>query len=537
MTPGEWSRFNVAVELSPIDDTFVFNAGQGSVLSTRGVTLDIAPNAFIYPDGTLVDGDIQLMITAPDIPKEGLRAAPGSFIGINDDDEYVDILSFGYFDLQAWQDGEPLNLSSDDVVEVTYTLSDGLPADTLRHLTDDVPLWWWDPDLAKWDFIEDVALVEEDDGTRSLTTMLPHFSSWNYDSVYSSSCVEVAAIDLAGNFIDGAQIQLTGTSYTAASAAYTSAMTVGGTTNSIGGVVWGLAGGSADVTASIILDGEVYSESVNYQLKSDVSRGSDCPYSLEIELPLCLLGGQVSLSLVETGGADAYRNTTVGGFGYFFEPSAEHELCSVGYQGFALDSCTLVEGSGISDYAEWGLSLVEAGETVRFSDESIDADLEHTTGADSDAHYVLNTLDVNGLSGMIRPDRSYDLTIQGDTEGLPGAELDSVITMRKDVSFPSLDTDEMLVFDQDEPFSLNFTAEQDELGVFVSITTENADTLFCRFEDDGSLTIPASDLQSLETGPVSVNFFRADEQFFRLPYGALGRANSFNMRVLAGAVY
>jgi hypothetical protein len=36
---------------------------------------------------------------------------------------------------------------------------------------------------------------------------------------------------------------------------------------------------------------------------------------------------------------------------------------------------------------------------------------------------------------------------------------------------------------------------------------------------------------------VSVNFFRADEQFFRLPYGALGRANSFNMRVLAGAVY
>ena len=138
---------------------------------------------------------------------------------------------------------------------------------------------------------------------------------------------------------------------------------------------------------------------------------------------------------------------------------------------------------------------------------------------------------------VLRVGRSYDLTIQGDTEGLPGAELDSVFTMRKDVFLPSLDTDETLVFDQDEPFSLSFTAEQDELGVFVSITTENADTLFCRFEDDGSLTIPSADLQSLETGPVSVNFFRADEQFFRLPYGTLGRANSFNMRVLSGSVY
>jgi hypothetical protein len=524
VTLGDWRQFDLSISLSPVGQTFTFDNSVGGSFAEGTLSVEIAAEAFYYEaTGEPVTGEVTLHVTAPDVGLT-IKGAPGDFVAIDPssgDDTLIH--SYGFFDIQAWQDGEQLNLVSDEVVSIHMEITDNLRSDSEAALGETIPFWWWNLDTARWEWVMDLEVQTGEDGERYVEADLPHFSSWNCDDTGSTSCVDVLVQDVMGNPIDGALISLEGTSYSGSYSNYSE--------NDDAGVpLLGLASSTANLSASMTIGGETYTTTQEIGLPSQIAT-SDCPETVIIEIPICIAAGSVAVTKISTVTTAGYSEPILGGFGYFFEPDGDYDFCSTGYSGMAFDSCDIVPAEELGR-SGWGIDLVPAGDIVRVGNDMVDIDLERTSSNDEDVYYSLSTDDVMGLGPYVQGGYVFDITLEGEDGGYPGITDEDVVTMPETVTITSPDPEGDVAFDRDENFEIEYVAEFDPMGIFVTIQAQtgagdNA-VLFCRFNDDGNMSIPSSDLQELASGDSSVMLFRADEAFFEMPYGYAGRANTLN---------
>jgi|GEM_PF-7047727 len=530
VTLGDWQQFDMSISLAPVGATFVFDSADGGTFDEGQLRVNITGGAFYNErTGETVTGDVTLHITAPDVGLT-IESAPGDFVAINPDDGSESLIhSYGFFDIQAWQGGDELNLVSDDVVEMRLDISENLREDSVAELGDTVPFWWWDPATARWEYVMELDILTDADGSY-VEAYMPHFSAWNTDDYANTTCIDVAVVDVMGNPIEGSLISMNGTTYSGSYSNYS-------TTDSAGVPLLGMVTGGVDISASMSVNGETYSNTESTVLPATAAQ-SDCPDFIEIELPICIAAGNVSVSKLQTISGDGYATPTLGGFGYFFEPDGGYDFCSTGYEGKAFESCEIVDSDDLNR-SDWGIDLVPAGDLVRVGNDAVDVDLERT--GDEDVYYSLSTDDMMYLAPYVEGGYLFDVTLEGEDEGYPGITDAEVVAMPEMVDIIDPDPEGEIAFDRDQDFSIEFVGQDDEMGIFVTMSTqldagENA-VLFCRFNDDGSMTIPSSYLTDLEPGPTSVQVFRADEEFFEMPYGYAGRANTLTSTVITATAH
>ena len=532
VTLGDWQQFDISISLAPVGATFVFDSDEGGSFSEGQVSVDISGGAFYSrTTGEPITGEVTLHITAPDVGLT-IEGAPGDFVAINPDDGSENLIhSYGFFDIQAWQGDDELNLVDDDVVDMRLDITENLRDDSAAELGDTVPFWWWDPETARWEYVMELdILTDEETGQRYVEADMPHFSAWNTDDYARTTCIDVAVIDVLGNPIEGSLISMSGTSYSGSYSNYSS-------TDPAGEPLLGMTGGAVNITASMAVGGETYS-ATEAAVLSTTTATSNCPDFIEIELPICIAAGNVSVSKIQTITTDGYATPALGGFGYFFEPDGGYDFCSTGYEGKEFESCELIDADDLNR-SDWGIDLVPAGDIVRVGNDAVDVDLERT--GDEDVYYGLSTDDILYLAPYVEGGYVFDVTLEGEDGGYPGITDAEVVTMPEPVDLIDPDPEGEIAFDRDEDFTIEYVGQDDPMGIFVTMSAQlNADdsaVLFCRFNDDGDLTIPSSQLGDLDAGDTSVMVFRVDEEFFEMPYGYAGRANTLTSAVMTATAH
>jgi hypothetical protein len=270
----DWETRSLKVELQPVGRTFRFLAEDGAHLQEGDLELRLPPQAFVNARGQRISGEMELDLTVSDIANDGLAGAPGSFRGVGADGVERSIMSFGFFQVEARQGDELLNLAEDATAEVSFRVSDEMTRSQEELLGDTVDLWWWNPDEAIWEFT-DASMVEEDaSGERTMRAELPHFSSWNFDEAYESSCAEFHVVDAMGNPVVGAWLQMSGISYEISHySGYEEGSTDEDGVLTLMGAPWGMA----ELGVSVTMDGGTIEQTYTVGLEDVYEDPSSCP--------------------------------------------------------------------------------------------------------------------------------------------------------------------------------------------------------------------------------------------------------------------
>ncbi|MFN3266078.1 MAG: PKD domain-containing protein [Deinococcales bacterium] len=161
----------------------VLDAGiGGSLVGADGVTLQLPANALERPDGTPVNGMVNVSMTPLDVTQSaGLRTFPGAFAGLEPNGNRTGIVSLGTTEFALEQNGQRLNLrpGSSAVVRLPMYANSDLGG-MVYTPGSSVPLWSLDERTGIW--------VQEGTGTvvstptgLALEAQVGHFSWWNAD--------------------------------------------------------------------------------------------------------------------------------------------------------------------------------------------------------------------------------------------------------------------------------------------------------------------------------------------------------------------
>ncbi len=165
----------------------------GEFIGADGASVNIPQQAFEKPDGTSVDGEIELYITPVDIQDEIIaNAFPGSFYGLPNADEIPDgedpqqqLVSYGVVNYSFFADGEELQLKQGVLADLQLPIyaDSNLYGDDIQ-LGESIPLWTLDETTGLW-IQEGVGTVVENPSVASgfsLNAQTSHFSSFNIDA-------------------------------------------------------------------------------------------------------------------------------------------------------------------------------------------------------------------------------------------------------------------------------------------------------------------------------------------------------------------
>jgi hypothetical protein len=536
----DWETRNLRVELQPVGRVIHFLAEEGERIREGDLEMVLPPSAFVDSQGRTVSGEIELDLTVSDIENHGLAGAPGSFRGIDRDGIERSIMSFGFFQVEARQGEELLNLAEGVTAPVRFRVSDNLSEAQEELLGDTMDLWWWNPETAIWEYTDTAMVVDSASGELEMRTELPHFSSWNFDWAYPSSCAEFEVVDGLGLPVVGVHLQLSGISYDITHySGYEE-----GTTDEDGRLtLMGAPWSQGELLASMVLDGESVEQSFLIELQDTYEDPTSCPYQYRIVMPLCFVGGDLVLSSVSTWRGDGsplpVRMST--GVGMFYEPMGIGNLCENPNQ-------DLLPGWQITDPGDGGggelgtgvevenlldpdvLTVLPAGDLIRFSDGD-DLELDLTAfeiDEEGGAIYDLEYEDGAGLD--LWPEDSVDLTVrvQGEPAGLPGFELPNALMLPGPVR--PLDADSGAVIRCNGAASVQVTDPGDDMNTLVSVVLADGRMALGVVEPGNTIEIPewiASELPRGEEFQFST--VRSNYAFERLPSGTYGRLQASNI--------
>jgi len=179
----------------------------GSATGMRNASVVAAPGAFVRGDGTVVEGQVQVHLTAlnPAIAGE-YDAYPGDGLARDQAGELVQLETFGVLDVTVRQDGEELNIADGMTIEVQIPLPDPAPA----VIPETMPLWSFDEEAGVW---AEEGMLTLDLEAGVYRGELPHLSPWNADQALTATCVRGRAQDADGNALAGSTVFAQGVDY------------------------------------------------------------------------------------------------------------------------------------------------------------------------------------------------------------------------------------------------------------------------------------------------------------------------------------
>ena len=195
----------------PVGRTQTFDAEAGGLLAEGGFVVSFPPGALA------ATGVVEVTISPIQILTEELGAFPGDFEGLDSGGAGVLLETFGLMDVVITQNGVPVPLKPGAEARLEFPLPEG------SNLAGAVPLWFFDPATGLW--------KEEAIGTVGPSSVLPgftavigsvaHFSWWNADQPYETTCMRGVVVDHLGVPVAGAAVIASGQDYSGTSYATT----------------------------------------------------------------------------------------------------------------------------------------------------------------------------------------------------------------------------------------------------------------------------------------------------------------------------
>ncbi len=219
-SPAGTATSYIALSMLPVETIGAIEAEVGGrVTAPSGAIVDLPAGGIVDADGHSVTGVIDVELTYLDPSNiAALEASPGDFNALRADGTLAMIESFGMIDVTLRQGDALLNLA--DGAEATIEIP--VPAVSIDNAPSDVPLWTYDFDRGLW--VEEGALVATDlGGAIAYSGTVGHFSWWNADQVYDTTCLHVCVQDRDGRPVAGAVVVATGLDYNGQSQATTGA--------------------------------------------------------------------------------------------------------------------------------------------------------------------------------------------------------------------------------------------------------------------------------------------------------------------------
>jgi hypothetical protein len=195
----------------PVGRTQTIDPEIGGVLAEGGFVVSFPPGALA------ATGPVEVTISPIQVFAPELGAFPGDYQGLDAGGAGVLLETFGLMDVLIRQNGEPVQLKPGMAARLEFPLPEG------SNLAGDVPLWFFDPATGLW--------KEEAIGTVGPSSVLPgftavigsvaHFSWWNADKPYETTCMRGVVVDHLGNPVAGAAVIASGQDYSGSSYATT----------------------------------------------------------------------------------------------------------------------------------------------------------------------------------------------------------------------------------------------------------------------------------------------------------------------------
>lgn len=165
-----------------------FDGSQDSeVKGDDGAQVAVKANAFENAQGETISGDIKLHITPVDVSNDSAEQGgfPGSFSGITDDDEAVNIVTYGTTEFVFTDDdGNELQLKDGETADIL------LPIYLTKHMDgtpikagDKIPLWHLNEETGIWlqEGEGEVVVSSSSPTGWALSGTVSHFTWWNVD--------------------------------------------------------------------------------------------------------------------------------------------------------------------------------------------------------------------------------------------------------------------------------------------------------------------------------------------------------------------
>ncbi len=176
-------------------------------------TIFIAANTLVNADGSAFTGTATIKFTAFDPVSNSVF--PGEHEGVRSDGSTVPIMSFGFVNVDAEDaSGNALNLAPGSMAALSFSVNSSIQSKAPAT----IPVWYFDEAEGRW--------KEEGVGTLNGTNYeasIPHFSFWNYDSVYDTSFLSGKVTDCMGESVANATVVFSDYTRTWTTTAYTDA--------------------------------------------------------------------------------------------------------------------------------------------------------------------------------------------------------------------------------------------------------------------------------------------------------------------------
>lgn len=163
-----------------------FDAEKGAIIHQGPLTLDFEPQDLAFEDGSPIHGEVDVIATAIDPRERGhISAAPARLEGISLSGAEVGLVSYGMLEVEIFQGTRRVQVRPGQTVRTSFQLGEKAGLST----GDTVPLWHHDTSRGLWvQERERDATVRSANGELAVEAELPHFSSWNFDSLADATC-------------------------------------------------------------------------------------------------------------------------------------------------------------------------------------------------------------------------------------------------------------------------------------------------------------------------------------------------------------
>ncbi len=200
--------------LLPVAYTGTIDPTLAQTVTVPGSTASVAlaANSLVTASNAPPSGNVSVSVTPID-PSSNPQIMPGDF----STDAGGQIESFGALDVTLRDaTGAPLNLASGTSSTINIPVAAGTTP------TPTMDLWYYDSATGQWTQQGTLTLG----GTapnQYYTGTVSHFSTWNADQLYNTTCVTGRVVDANGNAVGNARVDSEGQGYIGTSLAYSAA--------------------------------------------------------------------------------------------------------------------------------------------------------------------------------------------------------------------------------------------------------------------------------------------------------------------------
>jgi len=529
-TLHSWETVASNASLIEADGLVAIDSTTPSNVEVFGTKIRFVENSFFNPGGSLYTGEVTVQVTHVDPSTHEVWGAPTDLTALGhstpsdttkDVANVSQLVSYGMVDVALFgADGQELMISSDMPAFLEIPITNGdLPEVYQLSPGDTQSSWSSDPSVGTW-VEEGVGTVVEEDGVISFQFEASHFSWWNCDQGFVPSCASGRILDITGFPVRGAEVTCDGAqSFSTA------------TTDDDGYFVCSvLVGDEVTFTATTVVDNRLWSQETVQFMDGEGSSAAECEPIKNLDIDVCRLAGTINVqNVVGTTEVDAeMQSDNVGAF--FWEPPGDLKYCNDPLESLNVGDCwvgtheevqrAFPEGSipGIPDDSRsvgaWFEVRTEK-ETYRIDQEPVDAQPTYTWD-----NYSFDGVEVVDQRPDFNAGDILDAQAPGDFSSYFGAwEVPgfAVVPTATDI-----DTEETSL---SIGSSLSVTYDgHDAEEVFVSVYSGDTQ-MFCKFEDDGQLTIQSS---GLSEGWGGISVYHLETDLFAGPDGLPIRTQVFS---------